>query len=262
MQAQGLSLRSSIHTALHAPLHNPHWQVRLLGGLHAAAGERVLQHLPSRAIAQLLARLASAPGRAHPREELIELLWPGVELDVGRNRLRQALSTLKRLLEGDAPDAPAVLRADRISVQVVPGALCSDVQQFEGCLRSGDGAGAFDAYGGEFMPGHYEEWVLEERTRLAAQFERLTDKHPTAPLPVAYGARGAHGARGTHAARAPRANWCWPWLHSLSNGLLPSCVPEPQAYFLALGSAAASTFCTSAVVMSKGAQRSASALAA
>jgi hypothetical protein len=32
-----------------------------------------------RAAAALLARLALAP-RAHPREELVELLWPGVAL--------------------------------------------------------------------------------------------------------------------------------------------------------------------------------------
>jgi DNA-binding SARP family transcriptional activator len=47
----------------------------------------------------LLARLALQPQRRHSREELIELLWPGVDADVGRNRLRQVLSTLRRLLE-------------------------------------------------------------------------------------------------------------------------------------------------------------------
>ena len=35
----------------------------------------------------------------HAREELIDLVWPGVALDVGRNRLRQALFTLRQWLE-------------------------------------------------------------------------------------------------------------------------------------------------------------------
>src|SRR5437773_9935911 len=75
------------------------WQIQLLGGLRAARGNSVIAQFPSRPTAMLLARLALEPQRRHSREELIELLWPGVELDVGRNRLRQVLSTLRRLLE-------------------------------------------------------------------------------------------------------------------------------------------------------------------
>jgi DNA-binding SARP family transcriptional activator len=71
------------------------WHVALLGGLRLSCTSQELTHLPSRAVTALLARLALDPGRAHPREELMELLWPGVALGVGRNRLRQALSTLK-----------------------------------------------------------------------------------------------------------------------------------------------------------------------
>ncbi|TMH07815.1 MAG: hypothetical protein E6H67_02675 [Betaproteobacteria bacterium] len=75
------------------------WQIQLLGGLRATHGNCVIAQFPSRPIAMLLARLALQPQRRHAREELIELLWPNVELDVGRNRLRQVLSTLRRLLE-------------------------------------------------------------------------------------------------------------------------------------------------------------------
>ena len=96
------------------------WCLRLLGAFdlvdprHApqAAAERLPLRLPSRAAAALLARLALAPDRAHPREELVELLWPGADLAVGRNRLRQALSTLKSLLEPAGPTSAPVLLAD------------------------------------------------------------------------------------------------------------------------------------------------------
>src|SRR5260221_14654348 len=94
----------------------PLWQIQLLGGLRAAHGNSVLAQFPSRPVAMLLARLALEPQRRHAREELIELLWPEVDLDVGRNRLRQVLSTLRRLLE--PPDVPpdSVLKADRQTI--------------------------------------------------------------------------------------------------------------------------------------------------
>jgi DNA-binding SARP family transcriptional activator len=52
------------------------WQIELLGGLRATHGNSVIAQFPSRPIAMLSARLALQPQRRHPREELIELLWP------------------------------------------------------------------------------------------------------------------------------------------------------------------------------------------
>ena len=99
-QAQRASAPTPPAAGLEAPadLHAL-WRVGLLGGLSLSDGTQEMTRLPSRAITALLARLALAPERAHAREELIELLWPGVALDIGRNRLRQALSTLKGILE-------------------------------------------------------------------------------------------------------------------------------------------------------------------
>ena len=74
------------------------WQLRLLGGFELSDGRSQLHRLASRAMLLILARLARlalAPQRDHPREELIDLLWPEVALAVGRNRLRQALSSLR-----------------------------------------------------------------------------------------------------------------------------------------------------------------------
>ncbi|MDP1690910.1 MAG: hypothetical protein Q8L49_02930 [Burkholderiaceae bacterium] len=121
-----------------ADLPDALWQVRLLGGLEISDGRQRLHRLPSRAAVALLARLAIWPQRAHAREELIECLWPGVELGVGRNRLRQVLSSLKSLLEpaGRAPPQP-VLVADRTSVRVVPDGLACDVPHFERQLQAG-----------------------------------------------------------------------------------------------------------------------------
>ena len=159
----------------------PRWTLRLLGAVQADGSGQSITRWPSRATAALLARLALSPDRVHPREELVELLWPGVSLDVGRNRLRQALSALKALLEPPGPHAAAVLLADRSSIRVLPGTIACDVPRFEHCARSGDVAAARALYRGELMPSFYEDWVLDERRRLADLFERIEGGHAHAP---------------------------------------------------------------------------------
>ena len=161
------------------------WQVSLLGGFSlddgVGRGQR-LQRLPSRAATALLARLALWPQRQHAREELIELLWPGVDPAVARNRLRQTLSTLRSLIE--APGAASVLLADRFGIRVVAGALGSDVAEFERALRDARFDDAARLYRGELLPGHYDEWINDERTRLAALADTIpqgTARAPQAP---------------------------------------------------------------------------------
>jgi predicted ATPase len=171
-----------------AAMREPRWQVRLLGTLEAGNGTQQLLRFPSRAVATLLARLALAPERAHAREELVELLWPGVELAVGRNRLRQALSTLKSLLEPAGEPGAAVLQADRLSVRVVPGGLGCDARRFEQLVRAGQARAAAQLYRGELMPGYFDDWVHDERQRLAALHERLAEtlaNEVPAPTPAA-----------------------------------------------------------------------------
>ncbi len=121
------------------------------------------------------------PEREHPREELIELLWPGVRPETGRPRLRQTLSTLKSLLQPRLPGALQVIGADRLVVRVVPGMLDCDVLRFELALRAGDLSLARRLYRGEFMPGFYEDWIHHERQRLAAAAERLMQQAPVRP---------------------------------------------------------------------------------
>ncbi len=165
------------------------WQLRLLGAVQLQQGPRLIDRFPSRAVVLLLARLALAPDRAHPREELVELLWPGAELAVGRNRLRQVLSTLKALLE--PPGEPTVVLADRLSLRLAAGLLDCDALRFEQALRAGRTQEAAALWRGELMPGHYDEWVLQERQRLATLHERLPEPdlpglaapEPATPLP-------------------------------------------------------------------------------
>ena len=59
-----------------------------------------------------------------------------------------------------------MLQADRSCIRVLPGRLVSDVALFEQALRRGDSTAARALYGGELLPGHYDDWVLRERLRL------------------------------------------------------------------------------------------------
>jgi predicted ATPase len=156
------------------------WQIQLLGGLRATRGNAVIAQFPSRPIAMLLARLALEPQRRHAREELIDLLWPDVDLDVGRNRLRQVLSTLRRLLE--PPDVPpySVLNADRQTIALTADAVSCDVREFEQFLRQGAIAQALDCYRGDLLPGFLDDWVEDERTRLSALHARALARESAA----------------------------------------------------------------------------------
>ncbi|KNZ32823.1 MAG: hypothetical protein AD742_08890 [Methylibium sp. NZG] len=147
------------------------WRFELLGQLRALSGDRVITQFGSRKVAALLARLALFPKRAQGREELIDLLWPEADLDTGRNRLRQALFALRRLLE--PPGAPDVLLVDRTSVRLNPDAFRCDATEFEARVRARDAAAAQALYVGELMPGHYDEWIADERARLAALADRV-----------------------------------------------------------------------------------------
>jgi len=166
------------------------WEIQVLGGLRATRGDVVLAQFPGRPVAMLLARLALQPRRGHARDELIDLLWPDAELEVGRNRLRQALSTLRRLLEPPDVSPGSVLIADRRTVALNPDAIRCDAFEFERLLAAGATAEALRHYRGELLPGYIDEWVDEERLRLTALYERA-------------GARLARAADAAEIGRAP-----------------------------------------------------------
>ena len=160
------------------------WQLRLLGDVQLTGPLGEPRHLPGRAAAALLAQLALAPDRAHPREALIDQLWPTTGLAVGRNRLRQLLSTLRTALASD-PALPPLLLAERQTLRLRPGALACDAVAFEAAVRGGRQAQARALYRGELMPGHADAWVHEERLRLAALADALEIQAPGLALPGA-----------------------------------------------------------------------------
>ena len=137
----------------------PH--LRLLGTAELHVRGQVLRNFGGRGSALLLARLALAPRQAHPRETLIDQLWPDADIDAGRNRLRNALSVLRTALA--EAGCEQVVLADRDSLRLAPGALVCDVHHFEEAVQRHQWLDARHIYAGELLPGHYEEWGDEER---------------------------------------------------------------------------------------------------
>lgn len=183
-------------TAPHGANLAARWHVQLLGGfrLRNDAGQEVT--VAGRSAMLLLARLACGAERSHPREELVELLWPGVDLQAGRNRLRQTLWVLRSVLEAPGLDAMPVLVSDRQALRLAPGTVACDATHFERLVRERCYDAAAGLYGGELLPGFYEEWVDEERLRLAALLDRCHAAQakaqpatpaaaPAAPMPAA-----------------------------------------------------------------------------
>src|SRR5260370_37974878 len=106
------------------------WQIELFGWLRAVQPDRIVTRFQTQKTASLLAYLAFFRDRSHPREELIELLWPESPVAAGRNRLKVALSSLRHQLEPPGAPPGAGVLANRVSVRLDPAASATDVAQF------------------------------------------------------------------------------------------------------------------------------------
>ena len=168
------------------------WHFQLFGSLSAKRGDQTITRFSTSRAAALLTRLAMFPHRIHPREELIDLLWPASHIDSGRLNLRVALASLRRQLEPPDVLAGSVLIADRSSIRLNSPACRTDVTEFETALKAAAHAPdnqakraaleeALGLYTGELLPGFYDEWIIEERERLCALSEEAEERFQALP---------------------------------------------------------------------------------
>ncbi|MCW3099998.1 MAG: DNA-binding transcriptional activator of the family [Chthonomonadaceae bacterium] len=161
------------------------WDIQLLGGLVVRSSERVVTRFRYHKAGSLLGYLAyfNHPHTPpHPREGLIEMLWPEVAPEAGHKNLRNMLSALRPVLEPPGIPPGAVLSADRFSVRLNPAAVTCDVHQFEASVRGASAPELLEAermgawmkaaqlYQGSLLPGYYEEWIGPESLRLSSLF--------------------------------------------------------------------------------------------
>lgn len=154
------------------------WQILLFGKLQAHCGDLHVTRFRTQKAAGILAYLAYHLHRVHPRELLAELYWPDTSFESGRNSLKQELAALRRQLEPPGFPRGSVIIADRLEIRLNPASITTDTAAFEaevsaGLALSEPGERArrlnkvIAIYQGELLPGHYEDWVLAERQRLA-----------------------------------------------------------------------------------------------
>ncbi len=152
------------------------WRIELLGGIRARRGRTVVSEFRTRRAAILLARLALNP-RAHRRDELIDMLWPGAEPAAGRQNLSQSLSELRRRLE--SPHECEFVFASRETVWLDREHLVTDVGEFEQALHDahtshGDARiahlqRAVTIANAPLLPGLAYDWAVASRERISAE---------------------------------------------------------------------------------------------
>jgi DNA-binding SARP family transcriptional activator/tetratricopeptide (TPR) repeat protein len=170
-------------------------RVELLGrfGVAVSGNEFPADVWPGRRAAELVQLLALADGHRLTRDQVVEALWPHLEVEAGAANLRKAAHYARQALAD--PEA-VVLRGGQVALFPAR-PVATDVGQFEAqsraALRAGDGpacAAAASAYTGDLLPeALYEEWTQAPRERLRSQyvellrrsgeFERLVEVEPT-----------------------------------------------------------------------------------
>jgi DNA-binding SARP family transcriptional activator len=151
---------------------------RLLGPMDLRLGEQRLPALDSARAESLLAYLVLHRGAPQPRQRLAFLLWPDSTERQAHTNLRKVLHTLRKAL-------PVTDRLIEIGPRTLQwradAALWLDVEEFERAVAEGRVDEAVELYGGELLEGRYDEWLLDERERLAGVYlealERLARQY-------------------------------------------------------------------------------------
>lgn len=146
-------------------------QIRLFGDFCIVWEGQTLRHFPTQKAALLLAYLALAPERSHYRENLASLLWPDATTESARHSLRQAVSSLRKLL-GET----IFVTEGRERLRLADGVEV-DVARYEQLCQRGAFEEARALKTGPLLEGFWEEWVLSERQRL----EELLAPSPQVP---------------------------------------------------------------------------------
>jgi DNA-binding SARP family transcriptional activator len=143
-------------------------KVHLLGQFDVKRDLEAIE-IPSRPAQSLLAYLILSAGKAHRREKLAGLLWPEANEENARSNLRHALWRLRKAIGSE------YLIADKISIAFneesdywldAANLVAGNEELSEILLQT------VASYGGELLPGFYDDWVVLERERLRALFEQ------------------------------------------------------------------------------------------
>lgn len=158
--------------------------IRLLGEQRVVDAGAPIEALRSPRVLALLAYLVIHAGTPQRRQHLAGVFWPDSSEAQARTNLRRELHQLRAAL----PDAGRCLLVEAHSLCWREDAPCHlDLLAFRRAAADAEAAAdddaflaaarqALDAYGGDLLPGLYNDWVLEERERLRQRCISLLDR--------------------------------------------------------------------------------------
>jgi len=129
----------------------------------------------------LLGCLLSSSGRRLSREQVMELLWPDLDIDIAANRLNGAVHELRQILEPEIsrPAASRMLRLERDVLEIADSSqIWVDAEAFESLLKDANNCSdptetehlledAASLYRGSYLLEElYSEWAAPRRDAL------------------------------------------------------------------------------------------------
>ncbi len=185
-------VRQAAHDALDHLIYRPPYRlmIRALGGFQVMRGDQEVRDRDWRSIKarQLLQLLLIERGRMLPRDQIMDMLWPGLDSESASNNLRVTISRLIKALEPDRPEgAPTyyILQQGDTYGFNTDSDHSYDVALFVQAVERGrrellrnrreEAREAFQEavtlYSGPFLPDSmYEDWSVVERERLGLLF--------------------------------------------------------------------------------------------
>jgi DNA-binding SARP family transcriptional activator len=155
-------------------------RISLLGGFDVAVGAKPVgpEAWRRRKPAALLKILALAPGQRVHREQVMDLLWPDLDLGAAGANLRKAIHQARTALDGASRGAARLIEFQNDVLSLASEGLVVDTVCFRSALtvarRSGDRDRYRDAlawYRGDLLPEDpYEEWAGAPRRELHEEY--------------------------------------------------------------------------------------------
>ncbi len=167
---------------------NERLDIRVLGRFSVAVdGKLVEEQRWLRKKARLLVKLlALTPGRKMHREQLIEIMWPDAEADLGVNNLHKVIHAARRAFEPDLSQAATsrFLLTQDSQVALAQEGLWIDAEEFEALATNALKTAAIPSleaalrlYGGDLLEEDlYEGWASVPRERLRLIYQQVLER--------------------------------------------------------------------------------------